>query len=488
MRFVFALFVPIAVAFGGLLAYRDWNAGPPIVLPAPSHLAVSVANSSLLPGNWTSSGSITLSATAPPHETSGLDVEVRPSGQTFSNVPTASASQATALVACKTAGCGVPRPSVTVHLADGRYQWQVRYHNGRGIGPWITYPGWINVDTTPPDAPQITSSTDPDPHRTYHSSTLAFDWKSTDAGSGLAGYSYRLDTNPRGEAVPDIRTSRGTITLAGLNTGTYYFHARARDNAGNWGSTATFPVHIDVTPPGLAHVRFSLYQFDPLYDNLQVSFAVTRPAQTIRVGVYRQSDGELLRLYHFSDVPKGQDVSVSWDGRDSQGHGVPAGDYMVYVRAIDKYGHSSLAGWRDFVVNYQRIVVSLHQQKLWAYDGNTTFLTSLVTSGNPKLPTPTGTFHVMGLFHPFTFISPWPKSSPFYYPPSKVQYAMLFRDGGYFIHDAPWRSVFGPGSNQQIGTPGQNYTGTHGCINVPPDVAQRLYNWVKIGTVVQVEP
>jgi len=130
--------------------------------------------------------------------------------------------------------------------------------------------------------------------------------------------------------------------------------------------------------------------------------------------------------------------------------------------------------------------VSLTQQKLWAYDGNKLVLTSLVTTGNKALPTPAGPYHIEGKFHPFTFHSPWKKGSPYWYPPSKTQYAMLFREGGYFIHDAPWRSTFGPGTNQQLGTPGQNYTGTHGCINVPSDVAQKLFTWAKLGTVVQV--
>jgi lipoprotein-anchoring transpeptidase ErfK/SrfK len=145
-----------------------------------------------------------------------------------------------------------------------------------------------------------------------------------------------------------------------------------------------------------------------------------------------------------------------------------------------------LTGWRDFVVGYRRVLVSLSQQKLWAYDDNRLVLTSLVTTGNHALPTPTGVFHIEGKFHPFTFRSPWPKTSPFYYPPSKTEWAMLFREGGYFIHDAPWRSAFGPGTNAQLGTPGSNYTGTHGCINVPSNVAYQLFQWARLGTVVQV--
>jgi hypothetical protein len=219
-----------------------------------------------------------------------------------------------------------------------------------------------------------------------------------------------------------------------------------------------------------------------------VSFSVTKSASTVRVGVYRQSDQSLVRLYTYKDLSAGDSETVSWNGRDQKGAPVAAGSYMLYIRATDKYGHSSLTGWRDLTVDYKRIVVDLSEQRLTAYDGNKVFLTTLVTTGNPKLPTPTGTFHVMAKFHPYKFISPWPKSSPYYYAPSKVQYAMLFKSGGYFLHDAPWRGVFGPGSNTVIGTPGQNYTGTHGCVNLPSAAEQQLYNWADIGTVVQVVP
>jgi lipoprotein-anchoring transpeptidase ErfK/SrfK len=335
---------------------------------------------------------------------------------------------------------------------------------------------------------RITSSTNPIPTKTYHNSTVQFSWQGADAGSGIAGYSYRLDTDPKGQARAEVRTNGTNVTLNGLSTGTYYFHVRALDRVGNWGSSSTFPVRIDVTPPGLSDVTFSRFQLDPQFDNLSVSFAVTRAAHTVRVGVYRQNTGTLVRLYTLSGLRKGQKADVAWDGKNTAGQYAPAGLYSVYIRAIDKYGHSKVTGWNDFALDYKRVLVSLSQQKLWAYDGNKVVLTSLVTTGNRALPTPTGTYHIMAKLHPFTFHSPWPKSSPFYYAPSKVAYAMLFREGGYFIHDAPWRTAFGPGTNSQLGTPGSNYTGTHGCVNVPANVARELFSWTQIGTVVQVVP
>jgi L,D-peptidoglycan transpeptidase YkuD (ErfK/YbiS/YcfS/YnhG family) len=67
-----------------------------------------------------------------------------------------------------------------------------------------------------------------------------------------------------------------------------------------------------------------------------------------------------------------------------------------------------------------------------------------------------------------------------------VHYGLYFHDDGYYLHDAPWRTVFGPGSNATTGIPGQNLTGTHGCVNVPLAAMAQLYRWATPGTVVQI--
>src|SRR5947209_19397405 len=103
---------------------------------------------------------------------------------------------------------------------------------------------------------------------------MSFGWNTSDVGSGIAGYSYRLDKDPRGQPRQEVRTNGTSITLSGLDTGVWYFHLRALDHAGNWGASASFPVHIDVTPPGLSDVAFSRFDFNPIADRLQISFGV----------------------------------------------------------------------------------------------------------------------------------------------------------------------------------------------------------------------
>jgi len=125
------------------------------------------------------------------------------------------------------------------------------------------------------------------------------------------------------------------------------------------------------------------------------------------------------------------------------------------------------------------IVVAIAEQRLTAYEDGAVILTSIVATGQPALPTPTGTFHVMSKSAPYKFVSPWPKGDQYWYPTEWVSYAMLFADDGYFLHDAPWRTVWGPGANLT--------RGSHGCINVPKAAMATLYGWATVGTTVIVE-
>jgi lipoprotein-anchoring transpeptidase ErfK/SrfK len=138
------------------------------------------------------------------------------------------------------------------------------------------------------------------------------------------------------------------------------------------------------------------------------------------------------------------------------------------------------------VMPHKAIMISLAQQTLRAYEDGRLQLVTYVTTGGPELPTPPGHFQILARFSPFTFVSPYPTSSPWWYPPSPVTWAMLFQQNGYYIHDAPWRSFYGPGSNVVYGAPGTNGGGSHGCVNTPYTAMAWLWNWTPIGTPVVV--
>jgi lipoprotein-anchoring transpeptidase ErfK/SrfK len=133
------------------------------------------------------------------------------------------------------------------------------------------------------------------------------------------------------------------------------------------------------------------------------------------------------------------------------------------------------------------ILVSVSQQWLWAYDRHRLVFASEVTTGMPQLPTPLGIYAVQYKAYDSWFTSPWPYGSPYYYAPMMVQYALLFRAGGFYIHDAPWRYTFGPGSNvPHLAPDGTAETGSHGCVDVPPDAGEWLFAWASVGTTVTV--
>ena len=131
------------------------------------------------------------------------------------------------------------------------------------------------------------------------------------------------------------------------------------------------------------------------------------------------------------------------------------------------------------------LTISLNEQVIRAYEHGQQVFWSYVTTGRPGLETDPGSFKVYWKVSPWTMHSPWPKGSPFWYPDSKVQMVMWF-NGGDGIHDASWRSRYGPGTNGPHYDPTGEDTGTHGCVNVPYSNMVWLWNWTPTGTPVIV--
>lgn len=131
------------------------------------------------------------------------------------------------------------------------------------------------------------------------------------------------------------------------------------------------------------------------------------------------------------------------------------------------------------------ITISLSEQVIRAYEHGQQVFWSYTTTGRPGLETDAGSFKVYWKVSPWTMHSPWPKGSPYWYPDSKVNMVMWF-NGGDGIHDAYWRSRYGPGTNGPHYDPTGEDTGTHGCVNVPYQNMVWLWNWTPTGTPVIV--
>ena len=105
-------------------------------------------------------------------------------------------------------------------------------------------------DTTAPTIESLTSSTHPDGSTLYANAFPSFAWEPSADESGAVMYSKDLDQSPgtTPAAVADTTLTTWTSPLARAD-GTWYFHVRAGDAAGNWGPPVHKKIMIDATPP-----------------------------------------------------------------------------------------------------------------------------------------------------------------------------------------------------------------------------------------------
>jgi hypothetical protein len=138
----------------------------------------------------------------------------------------------------------------------------------------------------------------------------------------------------------------------------------------------------------------------------------------------------------------------------------------------------------------QVLVVSMVEQALRVYQDGKLITAFHVTTGRPELPSLPGIWSVLNRQSPTTFTSSDPPGSPYWYPPTPINYAIMYHADGYFVHDAWWRQNFGPGTQFPHYDTGGDETfagnGSHGCINMPEDQAAWVYNHTDWNTTIAV--
>lgn len=132
----------------------------------------------------------------------------------------------------------------------------------------------------------------------------------------------------------------------------------------------------------------------------------------------------------------------------------------------------------------QVLMVSLSQQAMRVYQDGKLINAFLITTGRSELPSVPGIWPTLDRLSPTTFKSPDPPGSPYWYPDTHINYAILYHEGGYFVHDAWWRADFGPGTQfphyDSGGDEAFAGSGSHGCVNMQEQQAQWVYqntNW-----------
>lgn len=139
-------------------------------------------------------------------------------------------------------------------------------------------------------------------------------------------------------------------------------------------------------------------------------------------------------------------------------------------------GFTALGG-QDWGKRY--VDVDLSEQYARFYDDAGSIIwESPIVSGLPRdgRATPRGVYSLNQKASPSTLIGYKPDGTKDY--ETKVQYWMPFKGNAVGFHDASWQSSFG--GNRYT------YSGSHGCVNLPPAKAKELYGIIRTGDVVVV--
>ena len=144
-----------------------------------------------------------------------------------------------------------------------------------------------------------------------------------------------------------------------------------------------------------------------------------------------------------------------------------------YVQVVLDEGDKTI--WNNETAKTTKsIIIDRSDQILTAYDGDTVFMETAISTGLELTPTPRGTFSVFKKTPSRYMQGPVPGVSSDYYDLPGVPWNLYFTHGGAVIHGAYWHDSFGGPYS-------------HGCVNLPPDRAKELYDWADLGTVVIVK-
>lgn len=115
------------------------------------------------------------------------------------------------------------------------------------------------------------------------------------------------------------------------------------------------------------------------------------------------------------------------------------------------------------------VEVDLTNQHMWFYKDGVVALETDVVTGKPTTPTPPGAFYIWNR-EPNAILRGVDYETP-------VKYWMPIDWDGVGIHDSNWQSAYG---NLYL------TVGSHGCINTPPGVMEKLFAIAPVGTPVLV--
>lgn len=118
------------------------------------------------------------------------------------------------------------------------------------------------------------------------------------------------------------------------------------------------------------------------------------------------------------------------------------------------------------------IEVNLTSKQMYLYQDGQLYKSYLISAGKPSTPTPVGQFKIFSKF-PVQDMWGYNADGTKYFQPH-VYWINYFLPGGFAIHGVYWHPLSWFGANNS----------SHGCVGLPDDQAEEVYNWAPIGTTV----
>lgn len=145
-----------------------------------------------------------------------------------------------------------------------------------------------------------------------------------------------------------------------------------------------------------------------------------------------------------------------------------------YVTEFIDVGSVGIENVEDIATTTKHILIERSKQKLTAYDGDTMFMETAISTGLDLSPTPRGVFTIFRKTPTRYMQGPLPGiPGSNYYDLPGVPWNLYFTQQGAVIHGAYWHNSFG-------------IKYSHGCVNLLTSTAKELYLWADLGTVVEV--
>jgi hypothetical protein len=178
---------------------------------------------------------------------------------------------------------------------------------------------------------------------------------------------------------------------------------------------------------------------------------------------YSPHVGKKVRIYDFDfDQDRLSDWHEYWfksniGKKDSDDDGKD--DFDAVMRGVSPSDAS--------IIFTRKIIVDLSRQQMEFIVDGIDVKKFPVSTGNPKTPTPEGTFTILDKISKKDYIGPG-------YHMKDVMWNMLFKKPDFYLHSAYWHNDFG------------KRTHSHGCINMRVEDAKFLYPYIDINVPLEV--